>query len=126
MILRYLQWLVQEDGPDAALYHTELALSLAKAALDSLPPSFEGVDDEFIEFAMNDHSLTRGPSMNHDEVRAMLQEFLAASDEYKADEVLSLIEGSELWKEQVRYQPYETSTLFTFLVVGIKVSLDIK
>lgn len=98
---RYLQWLVQEDGPDAALYHTELALSLAKAALDSLPPSFEGVDNDFIQFAMNDHSLTRGPSMNHDEVRAMLQEFLAASDEYKADEVLSLIEGSELWKEQV-------------------------
>jgi hypothetical protein len=98
---RYLQWLVQEDGPDAALYHTELALSLAKAALESLPPSFEGLDNDFIEFAMNDHSLTRGSSMNHDEVRGMLQEFLAASDEYKADEVLSLIEGSELWKEQV-------------------------
>lgn len=39
--------------------------------------------------------------MNHDVVRGMLQNFLAASDEYEADEVLSLIQGSELWREQV-------------------------
>lgn len=107
MYLRYLQWLVQENGPDAALYHTELALSLAKAVLDSLPPSSEGLDHDGHDMKepksspLNDHSLTRRPSMNHDVVRGMLQNFLAASDEYEADEVLSLIQGSELWREQV-------------------------
>jgi hypothetical protein len=101
-----LQWLVQENGPDAALYHTELALSLAKVALDTLPPSSAGLSNgeiskEHKSPPSNDHSLSRRPSMNHDVVRGMLQTFLAASDEYKAHEVLSLIQGSELWREQV-------------------------
>jgi len=104
---RYLQWLIQENGPDAALYHTELALSLAKVALDTLPPNSEGLDHDEEDIKetkfspKDDHSLTRRPSMNHDVVRGMLQDFLASSDEYEADEVLSLIQGSELWREQV-------------------------
>ena len=39
--------------------------------------------------------------MKPDVVRDMLQTFLSASDKYEADEVLSAIQGSELWREQV-------------------------
>lgn len=125
MFLRYLQWLVQENGPDAALYHTELALSLAKAALDSLPPSLEGLDHDEKDLEpkfspINDHSLTRRPSMNHDVVRGMLQTFLAASDEYEADEVLALIQGSELWREQVSSYFNWMSTRLSVLVLATK------
>ncbi|KAG0575358.1 hypothetical protein KC19_VG339500 [Ceratodon purpureus] len=103
---RYLLWLVEENGPDAALYHTELALSLAKAALDTLPPSSAGLSNgenskENKSSPSNDHSLSRRPSLNHDVIRDMLQNFLAVSNEYEAHEVLPLVQGSELWREQV-------------------------
>ena len=95
---------MEENEPDAALYHTELALSLAKVALDTLPSS-AGLSNSDISNhkfpPSNDHSLSRRPSMNHDVVRGNLQNFLAKSNEYEAHEVLSLIQGSELWREQV-------------------------
>ena len=119
-----MQWLVQENGEDAALYHTELAISLAKVALDTLPPSVAGLNNgeknsEYISLK-NDHSLSRRPSMNHDVVRDMLQSFLAASNEYEAHEVLLLIQGSELWREQVSSYLGLMSTRLTVLILATK------
>ena len=53
--------------------------------------------------------------MNHSILRDMLQTFLAASDKYEAVEVLSLIEESKLWKEQVspfHFQDFFLLSLF--------------
>lgn len=104
---RYLQWLVQEQGSEDTLYHTELALSLAKAALDTIPPSLDDIKEDTSspqgKSLRRDAkgAVSRGASMNHNVLRDMLQTFLAASDKYKAVEVLLLIQESELWKEQV-------------------------
>ncbi|XP_024378874.1 vacuolar sorting protein 3 isoform X3 [Physcomitrium patens] len=106
--LRYLQWLVEENGCDVAMYHTKFALALAKAALEtvSLSPVELGSEEKrstgHKSSPKDQHPLTRRTSLNHDVIRSMLQTFLAASDNYEAGEVLSLIQGSDLWREQLR------------------------
>jgi hypothetical protein len=98
-----LQWLVQEKGSEATVYHTELALSLAKAALETLSSTSDATGKEGGKEGLQRDlgTLSRRPSMKPDVVRDMLQTFLSASDKYEADEVLSAIQGSELWREQV-------------------------
>lgn len=59
--------------------------------------------------------------MNHDVVRGMLQKHLAESNEYEAHEVLSLIHGSELWREQVRFLIFSLFLFFKWMSTRLTV-----
>lgn len=81
---RYLQWLIEDKELDDPQYHTTYALLLAKSALDAY---------EIEHLSEN--------SIFDNHVRERLQIFLQSSDLYDPEEVLDLIEGSELWMEKV-------------------------
>ncbi|XP_010930300.1 vacuolar sorting protein 3 isoform X1 [Elaeis guineensis] len=98
---RYLQWLIEDQDSDDTQFHTLYAVSLARSAL------------EIVEL---DYSSEVNDARNHQEVilvsdvenanhcrypvRERLQLFLQASDLYDPEEVLDVIEGSELWLEK--------------------------
>ncbi|KAJ3683189.1 hypothetical protein LUZ60_013416 [Juncus effusus] len=90
---RYLQWLIEDQACDDPQYHTLYALSLARSALDSL--STESSERERMNGDLSEDSNESVYS-----VRERLQLFLQASDLYDAEELLYLIEDSELWLEK--------------------------
>ncbi|XP_057451483.1 vacuolar sorting protein 3 isoform X2 [Lotus japonicus] len=95
ILQRYLQWLIEEQDCIDTQFHTVYALSLAKSAIEAFES--ENVDSGNIE--------TKRLSMLTDSifqttVRERLQIFLQSSDLYDPEEVLDLIEGSELWLEK--------------------------
>lgn len=98
---RYLQWLIEDQDCDDTRFHTTYALLLSKSALDANEkehaiPNSEGVNQK--EMSTSD----RGNNSIFDtHVRERLQIFLQSSDLYDPDEVLDLVEGSELWLEKV-------------------------
>ncbi|XP_019150630.1 PREDICTED: transforming growth factor-beta receptor-associated protein 1 [Ipomoea nil] len=83
ILLRYLQWLIEDKELDDTQFHTTYALLLAKSALDAY---------EIEHLSEN--------SIFDSHVRERLQIFLQSSDLYDPEEVLDLIEGSELWMEK--------------------------
>nr|GLL30044.1 transforming growth factor-beta receptor-associated protein 1 [Ipomoea trifida] len=83
ILLRYLQWLIEDKELDDTQFHTTYALLLAKSALDAF---------EIEHLSEN--------SIFDSHVRERLQIFLQSSDLYDPEEVLDLIEGSELWMEK--------------------------
>lgn len=88
-----------QDCNDTQL-HTLYALSLAKSAIEVFESEniCENLDSENIEtrsLAVSKNSIFDTP------VRERLQIFLQSSDLYDPEEVLYLIEGSELWLEKV-------------------------
>ncbi|XP_078441154.1 vacuolar sorting protein 39 [Wolffia australiana] len=89
---RYLQWLIEDQDCDDPHLHTLYALSLAKSVV--------GIDE------IGGKILTPGLSRNSVEdagveaLRERLQLFLHGSDLYDAEQVLFVIEGSELWLEK--------------------------
>uniref|UniRef100_A0ACD5VAD0 Uncharacterized protein n=1 Tax=Avena sativa TaxID=4498 RepID=A0ACD5VAD0_AVESA len=89
---RYLQWLIEDQGCDDPHYHTSYALLLAKSAMQAFhveSNSGEKDDKEIesdIQFIFS--------------LRERLQLFLQASDLYDPEEVLDVIEDSELWLEK--------------------------
>ncbi|XP_020258553.1 vam6/Vps39-like protein, partial [Asparagus officinalis] len=109
---RYLQWLIQDQDCDDTRFHTIYALSLAKSAI-------EIVDIECGNDICNGRSFSE---MNISDVEAVgtyqylvrerLQLFLQASDLYDPQEVLHVIEGSELWLEKaILYRKMGQETL---------------
>lgn len=120
-----MQWLIEDQDSDDTRFHTLYAVSLARSAL------------EIIDL---DYSNENNDARNHDEmvlvsdvenannyrysVRERLQLFLQASDLYDPEEVLDVIEGSELWLEKViTYYPswhnLVLEQLFTSLILHI-------
>ncbi|CAI0422184.1 unnamed protein product [Linum tenue] len=100
ILQRYLQWLIEDQDSVDTNIHTLYALSLAKSATETieLESSFQDSDDGRIEvtrFANSERS-----TIFQSPVRERLQIFLQSSDLYDPDEVLVLIEGSELWLEK--------------------------
>ncbi|CAN0878400.1 Vacuolar sorting protein 3 [Linum grandiflorum] len=100
ILQRYLQWLIEDQDSVDTNIHTLYALSLAKSAIETveLETSFEDSDDGRIE-------VTRFPDSEkslifQSPVRERLQIFLQSSDLYDPEDVLELIEGSELWLEK--------------------------
>ncbi|CAN0877956.1 Vacuolar sorting protein 3 [Linum grandiflorum] len=100
MFNRYLQWLIEDQDSVDTNIHTLYALSLAKSAIETveLEIFFEDSDDGRIE-------VTRFPDSEkslivQSPVRERLQIFLQSSDLYDPEDVLELIEGSELWLEK--------------------------
>ncbi|CAN1169715.1 Vacuolar sorting protein 3, partial [Linum perenne] len=109
---RYLQWLIEDQDSVDTNIHTLYALSLAKSAIETfdLETSFEDSDDGRIE-------VTRFPNSEkslifQSPVRERLQIFLQSSDLYDPEDVLELIEGSELWLEKaILYRKLGQETL---------------
>lgn len=107
---RYLQWLIEDQDSTDTQFHTLYALSLAKTALESLETdvSLHAVNKSIKgqnNFIIGRDSLSENP------VRERLQFFLHSSDLYDAEEVLELIEGSELWLEKVMCYSYNSTFL---------------
>ncbi|KAK9145975.1 hypothetical protein Sjap_005878 [Stephania japonica] len=102
ILQRYLQWLIEDQDSDDSQFHTLYALSLAKSALESV--------DNNVNLEKPDASArSRKKDISDSEeecatfrstVRERLQLFLQSSDLYDPEEVLDLVEGSELWLEK--------------------------
>lgn len=100
-LCRYLQWLIEDQDSNDTQFHTLYALSLAKSAIEafetesSLQNPDAGRLEETCSAGSERNSIFQIP------VRERLQIFLQSSDLYDPEEVLDLIEGSELWLEKV-------------------------
>ncbi|XP_054783341.1 vacuolar sorting protein 3 isoform X1 [Prosopis cineraria] len=95
ILQRYLQWLIEEQDCSDTQLHTLYALSLAKSTIEAFES--ENSDSGNVEvkiLATTTNSIFQSP------VRERLQIFLQSSDLYDPEEVLDLIEGSELWLEK--------------------------
>lgn len=89
---RYLQWLIEDQDSNDTQFHTLYALSVAKSACETFETerSLEKLDDSDV----GNNLIFQSP------VRERLQNFLESSDLYDPEDVLDLIEGSELWLEK--------------------------
>ncbi|CAN8312975.1 unnamed protein product [Cochlearia groenlandica] len=95
IIQRYLQWLIEDRDYNDPQLHTSYALSLAKSALGCV--EVQETDAEGRE--ARDCS-TESISLFESDVRERLQNFLQSSDLYDPEEILDLIQESELWLEK--------------------------
>lgn len=109
---RYLQWLIEDQDSCDAQFHTLYALSLAKSTVETFEvesTSQDPDDGRLEETKISDfgrNSIFQSP------VRERLQIFLQSSDLYDPEEVLDLIEESELWLEKVFGSPFSHCFLF--------------
>lgn len=109
---RYLQWLIEDQDSNETRFHTLYALSLAKSAIEAVDincgieiPSYRRFDK------MNISDVETVGTCQYP-VRERLQLFLQASDLYDPEEVLHVIEGSELWLEKaILYRKMGEETL---------------
>ncbi|XP_042517163.1 vacuolar sorting protein 3 isoform X2 [Macadamia integrifolia] len=112
ILQRYLRWLIEDQDTDDMQFHTLYALSLAKSVIEAiemessyqtpLAGKFEEANTSNVENVINFQS----------PIRERLQVFLQSSDFYDAEEVLDLIEGSELWLEKaILYRKLGQETL---------------
>ncbi|GAB2262656.1 hypothetical protein Droror1_Dr00003653 [Drosera rotundifolia] len=99
LLQRYLQWLIEDQGSNDSQLHTLYALSLAKSAIETLEP--ERATERLNNGALVEKYHGYEPGMSFEgPIRERLQIFLHSSDLYEPEEVLDLIEGSELWMEK--------------------------
>ncbi|TXG48254.1 hypothetical protein EZV62_027548 [Acer yangbiense] len=108
----YLQWLIEDKDSNDTQFHTLYALSLAKSALETFEAasSSDNIGTRGVEqtkcYDFGKNSIFQSP------VRERLQIFLQSSDLYDPEEVLDLIEGSELWLEKaILYRKLGQETL---------------
>ncbi|KOM58664.1 hypothetical protein LR48_Vigan11g169800 [Vigna angularis] len=99
ILQRYLQWLIEDQDCNDTQLHTLYALSLAKSAIEvfeseNISKTLDSENTETRSLAVSKNSIFDTP------VRERLQIFLQSSDLYDPEEVLYLIEGSELWLEK--------------------------
>lgn len=111
ILQRYLQWLIEDQDSTDTHFHTLYALSLAKTALESLETDVSQQANKKSTREPNDSIVGRNLPFENP-VRERLQFFLHSSDLYDAEEVLELIEGSELWLEKaILYRKLGQETL---------------
>ncbi|KAA3479123.1 transforming growth factor-beta receptor-associated protein 1-like isoform X1 [Gossypium australe] len=106
----YLQWLIEEQDSDDTRLHTLYALSLAKSAIESFNSESSS---QRPDTGRQEHLKTpdiQGESIIQSPVRDRLQIFLQSSDLYDPEEVLDLIQDSELWLEKVCYSIQKIGT----------------
>ncbi|XP_065853630.1 vacuolar sorting protein 3-like [Euphorbia lathyris] len=109
ILQRYLQWLIEDQESTDAQFHTLYALSLAKSAIETFAVEGNSGDGRVLEEKLSDFS---SKSIFQTPIRERLQIFLMSSDLYDPDEVLDLIEGSELWLEKaILYRKLGQETL---------------
>lgn len=111
---RYLQWLIEDQDCFDTQLHTLYALSLAKSAIEAF--EFEVISENIASANTERENLpTLRNSIFQTPVRERLQIFLQSSDLYDPEEVLDLIEGSELWLEKVIISPLTNLSNFYFI-----------
>ncbi|KAL6567205.1 hypothetical protein OROGR_000873 [Orobanche gracilis] len=101
ILQRYLQWLIEDQDSDDSQFHTAYALLLAKSALETCEVELSS-QDSAVGLPANERkvsSLERNLIFDSP-VRDRLQIFLQSSDLYDAQEVLDMIEESDLWLEK--------------------------
>lgn len=99
ILQRYLQWLIEDQDCNDTQLHTLYGLSLSKSAIEAFES--ENVSESLDSGNTETRSLdTLKKSIFQIPVRERLQIFLQSSDLYDPEEVLDLIEGSELWFEK--------------------------
>ncbi|XLU30154.1 hypothetical protein S245_066220 [Arachis hypogaea] len=91
LLERFLQWLIKEQDCNDTQLHTLYALSLSKSTI-------EAFESENLDSGNTEN--TSGISIFQTSVRKRLQVFLQSSNLYDPEEILDLIEGSELWLEK--------------------------
>ncbi|XP_022724772.1 transforming growth factor-beta receptor-associated protein 1-like [Durio zibethinus] len=100
ILQRYLQWLIEDQDSDDARFHTFYALSLAKSAIETFDSESTQSPDAGRQEQVKSTDI-RNDSIFRSPVRERLQIFLQSSDLYDPEEVLYLMERSELWFEKV-------------------------
>ena len=88
--------MIEDQDCNDAQFHTLYALSLAKSAIEAFEsenPAIGNIETKTLA--------TMSSSIFQIPVRERLQIFLQSSDLYDPEEVLDLIEVSELWLEKV-------------------------
>ncbi|KVH97196.1 Citron-like protein, partial [Cynara cardunculus var. scolymus] len=96
ILQRYLQWLIEDQDSDDPQFHTSYALLLTKSALETYESESPSRDAE----AGTSDQVNGRNSIFQNPVRERLQFFLQSSDLYDPEEVLDLIQESELWLEK--------------------------
>ncbi|KAI3976150.1 hypothetical protein MKX01_029216, partial [Papaver californicum] len=108
ILQRYLQWLIEEQDSDDTRFHTMYSVSLAKSTLEAV--EIESVSQNAA--AKGSEAMETSEVDNRNIYRERLLLFLESSDLYDPEEVLDLIEGSELWLEKaILYRKLGQETL---------------
>ncbi|KAM1244898.1 hypothetical protein ACFX2I_036164 [Malus domestica] len=97
---RYLQWLIEDQEYSYSQFHTLYALSLAKSAIEAFQAEIASQNLDPRRIQETNISDNRISLIFQSPVRERLQIFLESSDLYDPEEILDLIEGSELWSEK--------------------------
>ncbi|KAK1288763.1 hypothetical protein QJS10_CPB19g00762 [Acorus calamus] len=109
---RYLQWLIEEQDSDDTRFHTLYALSLARSAIEIVEMEYSNLSMDDKRLVEMDFSVVVNGITYGSHVRERLQLFLQSSDLYDPEEVLDLIEGTELWLEKaILYRKLGQETL---------------
>ncbi|KAJ6695211.1 VAM6/VPS39-LIKE PROTEIN [Salix koriyanagi] len=112
ILQRYLQWLIEDQDSCDTQFHTLYALSLAKSAIESFEVESTSQEPDEGRLEETEISDPGGNSIFQSPVRDRLQIFLQSSDLFDPEEVLDLIEGSELWLEKaILYRKLGQETL---------------
>ncbi|XP_030494035.2 vacuolar sorting protein 3 [Cannabis sativa] len=109
---RYLQWLIEEQDSCDTRFHTLYALSLAKSTIETLEVETSSQNSDAGRIEETTVFDPRTSFIFETPVRERLQTFLQSSDLYDPEEILDLIEGSELWWEKaILYKKLGQETL---------------
>ncbi|KAF5472897.1 hypothetical protein F2P56_009561 [Juglans regia] len=100
ILQRYIQWLIEDQDCDDTRFHTLYSLSLAKSAIEAFEAQNTYQNADVGKEDDTEISANRMNSIFESPVRERLQRFLQSSDLYDSEEVLDLIEQSELWLEK--------------------------
>lgn len=98
--------MIEDQDCDDTQIHTFYALSLAKSAIEAFEADNVYQNANIGRLDEAETSDNRINSIFESPVRERLQIFLQSSDLYDPEEVLDLIEGSELWLEKVHWNSY--------------------
>lgn len=115
--------MIEDQDCDDTRFHTLYSLSLAKSAIEAFEAQNTCQNADVGRTDDTEISANRMNSIFESPVRERLQRFLQSSDLYDSEEVLDLIEGSELWLEKVHQNSYNNLVLnsgFFFPVLVIK------
>lgn len=104
--------MIEDQDCDDTQFHTSYALLLSKSAIEAYETEKARCDSEAGTLEQINISDSGGHLIFQNPVRERLQIFLQSSDLYDPEEVLDLIEGSELWLEKaILYRKLGQETL---------------
>lgn len=119
----YLQWLIEDQDLEDTQFHTSYALLLAKSAVETSDTQRALQNSKAEIIGETDTTDSGSLSVLQSSVRERMQIFLQSSDLYDPEEVLDLIEGSELWLEKVRLHCYLLPCIFSVYLSTVAINL---